>query len=55
MDRIHHLIKIMGLKDFIDSQADGLDTKVGEKGIKFQVDNFKELALHEHYILFLMY
>ena len=45
MDRIHHLIKIMGLKDFIDSQADGLDTKVGEKGIKISGGQLQRIGI----------
>ena len=45
MDRINHLIDILGLKTFINSQIDGLSTKVGEKGIKISGGQLQRIGI----------
>ena len=43
--RINHLIDILGLKNFIDTQPEGLETKVGEKGIKISGGQLQRIGI----------
>ena len=45
MKRIEHLIDILELRIFINSQKDGLNTKVGEKGIKISGGQLQRIGI----------
>ena len=44
-ERINHLANMLKLKNFIESQNNGLDTKVGEKGIKISGGQLQRIGI----------
>ena len=49
-EKVLETIKISGLEEFIQSLPHGLDTYVGEKGVKLSGGQIQRVALLEHYI-----
>ena len=45
IDRIHHLVKILGLENLINSKKDGINTAVGEKGIKISGGQMQRIGI----------
>ena len=43
--KVDHLLKILNLKNLIENQEDGINTKVGERGIKLSGGQIQRIAI----------